>query len=264
MSESVYQQDRLFNVQNIIESTLQDIINGKEPELIIKNLMEEGKVQAMNLARKEIHNKINQQLEKNEKEEVRNLTDSDFADRLIESSEVIALAVRKYVNKEMSEEDFINELRESGVAIIGVDFINAYGIDTDGLKKKYEEMKNLPYSAVSYAAFCEVYKILMAACEDAHISFVRRKEIEKRSKETVRLIRENRQRMEEIISAYFTERYEVINYSFEQMDQAILKGDSNGYIKANVEMQELLGYDVQFRNQDEFDDLMDSDLSFKL
>ena len=48
------------------------------------------------------------------------------------------------------------------------------------------------------------------------------------------------------------------------MNQALLENDLNGYIRGNAEIQKLLGYDVQFTNQEEFDDLMDSDLSLKL
>ena len=43
-----------------------------------------------------------------------------------------------------------------------------------------------------------------------------------------------------------------------------MDGDIDGYIKGNTEIQSILGYDVQFTSQDEFDALMDSDDAFKL
>ena len=53
-------------------------------------------------------------------------------------------------------------------------------------------------------------------------------------------------------------------HGFAMMDKAIEDNDSNGYIKGNAEIQKTLGYYAQFRNQKEFDELMDSDINFKL
>ena len=48
------------------------------------------------------------------------------------------------------------------------------------------------------------------------------------------------------------------------MDQAICDNDINGYILGNVRIQKLLGYETQFESQEEFDELMISDVEFKL
>ena len=48
------------------------------------------------------------------------------------------------------------------------------------------------------------------------------------------------------------------------MNQAIMDGDVDVYIKGNAEIQRILWFDTQFTNQQEFDDLMDSDIAFKL
>ena len=53
-------------------------------------------------------------------------------------------------------------------------------------------------------------------------------------------------------------------YGFAMMDEALINNDANKYIKGNVEIQKILNYDVQFTNQDEFDDLMESEFDFKL
>ena len=88
--------------------------------------------------------------------------------------------------------------------------------------------------------------------------------IEKACAESVAMIRQYREEMEQVVSKYLTEHLETFESGFAAMDQAIMDGDVDGYIKGNVEIQKILGYDTQFTNQQEFDDLMDSDIAFKL
>jgi hypothetical protein len=66
------------------------------------------------------------------------------------------------------------------------------------------------------------------------------------------------------IEQYLTEHYYEIDNGFKAMDEAILQGDTNGFISGNVIIQEKLGYAVQFKSQEEFDNLMLSDLALKL
>ena len=82
--------------------------------------------------------------------------------------------------------------------------------------------------------------------------------------ESVAMIRQYREEMERMVSMYLTEHLETFESGFAAMDQAIMDGDVDGYIKGNAEIQKILGYDTQFTNQQEFDDLMDSDIAFKL
>ena len=96
------------------------------------------------------------------------------------------------------------------------------------------------------------------------MSYQRRIEIEKECARSVSLIKEYRMSIQKLISDFFEEHYEVINDSFAKMDEAILNNDSNRYLKANADLQNLLGREAQFTNQNEFDELMDSDLDFKL
>jgi len=66
------------------------------------------------------------------------------------------------------------------------------------------------------------------------------------------------------VDQYLTQRLTAFDSGFREMDQAILDGDVDGYIRGSVEIQQALGYDVQFTTQEEFDDLMESDFAFKL
>ena len=106
--------------------------------------------------------------------------------------------------------------------------------------------------------------MMMKALEDASIAYEHRLLVEEESKKTIELICEYRAEMEEAVNRYLNRHYETFERAFETMNQALLENDSDGYIRGNVEIQKLLGYDVQFTNQEEFDDLMDSDIALKL
>ena len=127
-----------------------------------------------------------------------------------------------------------------------------------------EEIFKLSYPVMAYTASMAAYKELRKAQEEYAQAQDRRLQIEKVCAESVAMIRQYREEMERVVSKYLTEHLETFASGFAAMDQAIMDGDVDGYIKGNVEIQKILGYDTQFTNQQEFDDLMDSDIAFKL
>lgn len=72
------------------------------------------------------------------------------------------------------------------------------------------------------------------------------------------------QEIDQIVSDYLFEHAETFNCGIAAMDKAIIDGDINGFIRGNTTIQDILKYDVQFRNEEEFDALMDSDDAFRL
>ena len=110
----------------------------------------------------------------------------------------------------------------------------------------------------------EAYKIVREAQEDLQLAREERIKIEAACNESIELIRQYRAEMEYAVNHYLTERLETFESGFAAMDKAIFENDSDGYIRGNVAIQEILGYKSQFTNQEEFDDLMDSDIAFKL
>ena len=70
--------------------------------------------------------------------------------------------------------------------------------------------------------------------------------------------------LEERVSAYLAEDIEAFLMGIEMMDQGLYINDSDLVIRGNVVIQRVLGREPQFTNQQEFDDLMDSDIPLKL
>ena len=70
--------------------------------------------------------------------------------------------------------------------------------------------------------------------------------------------------LEERVSAYLAEDIETFLMGIEMMDQGLYSRDSDLVIRGNVMIQRVLGREPQFTNQQEFDDLMDSDIPLTL
>lgn len=77
-------------------------------------------------------------------------------------------------------------------------------------------------------------------------------------------LQEYKKQLEERISAYIAEDAETFLQGFDLMQKGYRTGNSDTFIKGNVAIQRVLGHEVQFTNQKEFDDLMVSDTAFVL
>ena len=73
-----------------------------------------------------------------------------------------------------------------------------------------------------------------------------------------------RAELEEKVSNYLAEDIERFLYGFDYMKQGLQTGNSDLVIKGNVVIQKVLGREPQFTNQQEFDDLMGSDVALIL
>ena len=70
--------------------------------------------------------------------------------------------------------------------------------------------------------------------------------------------------LEEKVSNYLAEDIEAFIEGFDYMKEGLASGDSNLVIKGNVVIQKVLGREPQFTTQNEFDDLMESDIPLML
>ena len=176
----------------------------------------------------------------------------------------VASAIRRYCKKEINASELISQLKETGIREISDSLISAYDIDVSGIKDMALQIAGENSLIIAYAAFTEAYKYFMSVLDDAAVQHEHRLIIERECEKTVSLIKEYRNKMQASITKYFEKHLNTFKYGFAQMDKAIEENDSNGYIKGNAEIQGVLGYYSQFRNQKEFDDLMESEISFKL
>ncbi len=102
--------------------------------------------------------------------------------------------------------------------------------------------------------------------EQKELQLLREKRIlvEAKTDKAVELIQRYRTELEAEIDRYLAEDLEQFILGFSNMEEALISGDSDRFISGNVVIQRVLGKEVQFTNQNEFDALMDSDDDFKL
>ena len=241
------------------EISLAEILKTYGPEYA-----ELAKAYMLSFSTDALESKIRHFLSESKDEILRNLNEEGFSHLLTETSVKIASLTRSYMKKEIDLATFISRLGGTGVKDISDTLIKAYDIDITKIKEMAQNIAKENSVIVSYAAFTEAYKILMSVLEDAALQHEHRLMVEKECQRTIALIKEYREAMQESITRYFERHLKTFEYGFAQMDKAIEINDSTGYIRANAEIQEMLGYYAQFRNQEEFDELMDSDTNFKL
>ena len=196
------------------------------------------------------------------------LTKTDFDERLIACTMSTASLVKQYMNRQIPVEEFIEKIGNGEIENITSEVLKASGVDKQLAEKlgvnELSEISAMGSATVAFTALTAAYEMVREAQEDLEVAKAHRAEIEAACSESIELIRQYRQEMETVVNEYLKDRIETFEKGFEAMDKAILENDTNGYIRGNVEIQKILGYNVQFTNQEEFDDLMDSDKAFKL
>ena len=73
-------------------------------------------------------------------------------------------------------------------------------------------------------------------------------------------LQEFKAKLEEKMANYIAEDIATFIEAFDYINEGLTTGDSNLVIKGNVVIQKVLGRQPQFTTQDEFDDLMESDI----
>ena len=115
-----------------------------------------------------------------------------------------------------------------------------------------------------YQGLMGAYREYSKALDDLRLARESRMRVEAECQRSIEMIRAYRMEAEQRVSEYMNEHLDAFQSGFAAMDQAILANDPDGYIAGNVQIQQMLGAEIQFTNQEEFDALMDSDDAFKL
>ncbi len=207
---------------------------------------------------------IRNALQESNEETLMKLAEGDFAEMLKKTTVRVADLVFKYMKRDIGEVQFIDGLLNCGFKELGAEFLQAGGVSKEVLFEADGSLRSFASPAIGYCATVQAYKMMMKALDEASEAYEQRLRVEEESRKTIELIREYRAEMEKAVNKYLTRHYETFDHAIDIMNKALLENDSDGYIKGNVEIQKLFGYDVQFTNQDEFDDLMDSDIALKL
>ena len=78
------------------------------------------------------------------------------------------------------------------------------------------------------------------------------------------MIAEYRIHMQQTIEQYFESHIKVLNEALSGIDEAMLTGDIDLFLKSSASIQTKLGYTPEFSNMSEFQSMMESDKPFNL
>lgn len=110
----------------------------------------------------------------------------------------------------------------------------------------------------------DVIKTIKDSLQDLSLAREERLRIEAECEERILEIVSYRNRMEAMVEDYLSSYMVAFGCGMELIENGLLENDSNNVIAGSIVIQKKLGKDEQFSDQDEFDDLMLSDDSFKL
>lgn len=205
---------------------------------------------------------INEILAKADCEEFRTLAENGFADCLVNASEEIIGIVALYVTKQVDADEFLIRMSQTGIGEVGVKVMKAFNIDPQNFTSNPQMLLNFAAPIMAYQGLMGAYREYSKALDDLRLARESRMRVEAECQRSIDMIRAYRMEAEQRVSEYMNEHLDAFQSGFAAMDQAILANDPDGYIAGNVQIQQMLGAEIQFTNQEEFDVLMDSDEDF--
>ncbi len=205
---------------------------------------------------------INEFLEKTDREEFRTLAENGFADCLVNASEEIIGIVVLYFRKKISPDEFLIRMSQTGIGEVGVKAMEAFNIDPQLFTTDPQMLLKFSGPIIAYQGMMGAYREYCKALDDLRLARESRMRVEAECQRSIEMIRAYRMEAEQRVYEYMNEHLDAFQSGFAAMDQAILANDPDGYIAGNVQIQQMLGAEIQFTNQEEFDALMDSDEDF--
>lgn len=190
------------------------------------------------------------------------LAGTDFTRDLVGAAQDIGTTLHDFFSGSLSQEECVEALFDRGFEEINNAIKHTLSVIDVPSHVPAPLTKLLDATG---ATFCyEAFEYVVNEVADSLKEARERVLIEQQCAEMLVEMMQAREEMRQLTEQYFKEHYETIEAGLAAIDRAILHDDIDGFIQGNTMLQEMLGYQQQFHNMDEFDALMDSDEAFKL
>ncbi|PLS26596.1 hypothetical protein CGZ88_1081 [Bifidobacterium anseris] len=171
-----------------------------------------------------------------------------------------AMLVQQLVRSDMTGEEFLDALAETNIGALASCFAGA----VVGTAAAGATLSPIIANMIAVQVAVGSYRNLRQAMMEYQLAKQERIAAEAECAQIVEQVRAWRRQLNEQAERYFSEHLDTFDTAFRTMDQAILEQDGDGFIQANAQLQQALGYEPQFRSQTEFDALMNRDDSLQL
>lgn len=194
------------------------------------------------------------------------LAGTDFTSDLVGAAQDIGTTLHGFFTGSMSQEECVEALFDRGFEEINNAIKHTLSvIDVPShVPAPLTKLLDATGATFCYEAFEYVVNEIADSLKEARAATRESVLIEQQCAEMLAEMMQAREEMRQFTEQYFKEHYETIEAGLAAIDRAILHDDIDGFIQGNTMLQEMLGYQQQFHNMDEFDALMDSDEAFKL
>lgn len=227
---------------------------------IVQTISKAGAIYAKEMAETILQDSLKNSSNKN----IQKLSTKKFAEDLFNSAAPAGKAVKLYMEGKIDAAGLYEALGKSGIGDVATTVSKAFGYDLSTYKNAADALVNTAVPVIAYTASLEAFEMCMEALDESHLAHEERVRIQKQCDENIQMIRHYRQEMEAAVEQYLGKYMTAFQQSIALIDRSAIDNDPNGYILANAQIASLMGHDVQFSDQDEFDALMDSDEPLKL
>lgn len=197
---------------------------------------------------------------------LRGLSKTNLAAGLVTTTMNVGRTLGSYIKGDITGAECVETLGEQGVGEIGSAMFAAIGhASVKGAESVIlSTIASAAGAVLGYAAAAAVYQELATSLKEYEFAKEERIRIEQECEKAVELIQQYRMEMTELAQQYLKKNIQTFDEGFKAIDKAIIENDTNGFIRGNAAIQEVLGKEIQYHTQEEFDILMLSDEPFKL
>ena len=190
---------------------------------------------------------------------VKSLAKTNLAATIVTSTVEAGKSLKKYISGEIEGIECLEELGEKGTGQLSAAMFAVVG----------QAVIPIPVvgamigSMVGYALSSACYGELVDALKEAKLAHEERIRIERECEESIKMIVQFREEMNDAIEKYLNDMKETFNNALENAERAIWKDDIDGFIGAANSISNKLGKKALFNTFREFDDFMNTSDSFK-
>lgn len=193
-------------------------------------------------------------------EYIRALSKTNIAGTMVNVAVTSGKVIKKYIDGDIDGVECLEMLGQEGVGMVSSAMFATVG----QILIPIPVVGGMIGSMLGYAISSASYGILTSSLKEAKLAKEERERLEKECEEQIALIREYRLEMEKVISQYLFEKAEVFQCAFDDIKSSLEIGDIDGFIAGANMITESLGKEVQFRDMEGFNEIMNSDIKFTL
>lgn len=189
---------------------------------------------------------------------IQSLIKSNVPGQIVTAVMTFGSTLKRYAAGDIDTEGFIIELGNKGSGLA----LGGYGFALGQAVIPIPIVGGVIGSMIGYALSSSLYGGLVEQLNKSKLAHEERLRVERECEEAIRLLKEYRAQMEEMISRYLSGHIAAFHEAFDTMKEALGIGDIDGFISGANMITRKLGGHVQFEDMRGFDNLMMSEKAF--